>query len=92
MAKDPNSWMHLTQQDCCEANFGWEINECLGSTGAGTGKWYMVWDAPFKCKQDCVGTGSSCGGRAESWDQLFETRAACCADKAAWNPVDCLVD
>jgi len=95
MAVNPASWMFSTQLECCEANFGWMVSGCLGSSDPNAGasnKWYMVWDAPFKCKQDCEGTGPSCGGRAASWDELFETREACCADKAAWNPTDCLVD
>lgn len=94
MAMNPGSWMFSTQLECCKENFGWKLDTCLGSSdpnAGATNKWYMVWDA-YKCQQDCVGSGPSCGGRAASWDELFETRAACCADKAAWNPIDCLVD
>ena len=95
MVLNSGAWMHSSKQECCEANFSWMLYGCLGSSDPGAGatnQWYMVWDAPFKCKQDCVGTGPSCGGRANSWDQLFQTRSACCADKAAWNPEGCLVD
>ena len=95
MAKNPGDWMHSSKQECCEANFGWMLNECLGNSdpdAGATSKWYMKWDAPFKCKQDCVSNGPSCGGRAKSWDQLFATRAACCAEKAVWNKPDCLID
>ena len=94
MAKDPENWMFSTQLECCEENFGWELDSCLGSSdpnAGATSKWYMVWDG-FKCKQDCVGTGPSCGGRAAFWDELFETRSACCTEKAGWNPTDCLAD
>ena len=96
MALNSASWRHLTQEECCEGNFSWDLAACLGGSdpnAVATNEWYMymVWES-FKCKQDCVGTGPSCGGRAESWDQLFETRAACCAEKAAWDPTDCLVD
>jgi len=92
MALNPESWMHSSKEDCCEANFGWMLNECLGSSANATDKWFMDWTL-FKCKKDCdVGTGPSCGGRANSWDGLFDTRSACCAEKAAWNPTDCLVD
>ncbi|EJK50416.1 hypothetical protein THAOC_30617 [Thalassiosira oceanica] len=93
MALNPGSWMHSSKQGCCEVNFGWMLNECLGSSASSTDKWFMVYYDEFKCKKDCVvGTGPSCGGRAESWDELFDTRSACCAEKAAWNPTDCLVD
>jgi len=93
MALNPVAWMHSSKQACCEANYGWMLNECLGSSAGTADKWFMVYDGLFKCKKDCVvGTGASCGGRAESWDELFDTRSACCAEKAAWNPTDCLVD
>ncbi|EJK52579.1 hypothetical protein THAOC_28129 [Thalassiosira oceanica] len=96
MASNPVAWMKSSKQDCCEANFIWMLNECLGSssgpTGGATSKWFIDWD-DFKCKRDCaVGTGPSCGGRAESWEELFDTRSACCSTKAAWNPTDCHVD
>mmetsp|Transcript_2498 Transcript_2498/g.5063 ORF Transcript_2498/g.5063 Transcript_2498/m.5063 type:complete len:633 (+) Transcript_2498:404-2302(+) len=95
MDLNPGAWMHSSKQACCEANFGWMLNGCLDSSGpnaGATGKWFMVWDG-YKCKRDCaVGTGPSCGGRAESWEELFDTRSACCSTKAAWNPTDCLVD
>ncbi|EJK65039.1 hypothetical protein THAOC_14161, partial [Thalassiosira oceanica] len=92
MALNPDSWMHLSKELCCKTNFGWMLSKCLGSSASATNKWYMVWDG-FKCKKDCaVGTGPSCGGRAESWDELFDTQLACCTKKASWNPTDCLVD
>ncbi|EJK62224.1 hypothetical protein THAOC_17171 [Thalassiosira oceanica] len=92
MDLNPGAWMHSSKQACCKANFGWMLNECLGSSAGATSKWFIDWD-DFKCKRDCaVGTGASCGGRAESWDELFDTRLECCSNKAAWNPTDCLVD
>ncbi|EJK77067.1 hypothetical protein THAOC_01123 [Thalassiosira oceanica] len=91
MALNPDTWMYSSKQECCEAKFSWTLNECLGIGAGSTNEWYMDWDV-FKCKQDCVDTGPSCGGHAESWDQLFETRLACCAEMAAWNHPDCLVD
>ena len=94
MAIKPESWMFSTQLECCEANFGWMLNGCLGTSDPNAGasnQWYMIWDAPFKCKQDCVG-GPPCGGLATSGDALFDSREDCCADKAAWNPTYCLVD
>jgi len=91
MALNPDTWMHSSKQECCEAKFSWTLNECLGSGAGSTNEWYIDWILS-KCKQDCVDTGPSCGGRAESWDQLFETRSACCAEMAAWNPTECLVD
>ncbi|EJK64824.1 hypothetical protein THAOC_14401, partial [Thalassiosira oceanica] len=96
MASNPIAWMKSSKQDCCEANFIWMLNECLGSSSGpddgATSKWFIDWD-DYKCKRDCaVGTGPSCGGHAESWDELFDTRSACCSTKAAWNPTDCLVD
>ncbi|EJK49655.1 hypothetical protein THAOC_31445 [Thalassiosira oceanica] len=92
MALNPVAWMHSSKQACCDANYGWMLNECLGSSAGATSKWFIDWD-DFKCKRDCaVGTGASCGGRAELWDELFDTRSECCSNKAAWNPTDCLVD
>ncbi|EJK52847.1 hypothetical protein THAOC_27841 [Thalassiosira oceanica] len=91
MAMNPGSWMHSSKQSCCEANFSWELNECISSSNTATNKWYMIWNAQFKCKKDCV-NGPSCGGRANPWDQLYETRSACCANKAAWDPTNCLTD
>jgi hypothetical protein len=52
----------------------------------GSGKWYMNW-SKYKCVKDCIG-GFQCGGLAKSWDQLYTTQSACCADKAWWNS-DC---
>lgn len=91
MALNHNSWMHSSKQSCCEANYGWILNECLGSSAGASNKWFIVWDE-YTCKQDCVGNGPSCGGHANSWDELFDTRSACCASNAAWNPAGCPVD
>ncbi|EJK43722.1 hypothetical protein THAOC_37804 [Thalassiosira oceanica] len=94
MASNPVAWMKPSKEACCEANFGWMLNGCLGSSAIriAIDKWFIDWD-DYKCKRDCaVGTGPSCGGRAESWKELFDTRSACCSTKAAWNPMDCLVD
>jgi len=93
MDLNPVAWMHSSKQACCDANFGWMLNECLGSSGpnADANKWFIDWD-DYKCKRDCaVGTGTSCGGHAESWDELFDTQPACCAKKASWNPT-CIDD
>ena len=36
--------MHLSKQDCCEANFGWILDICLASdpNAGATNKWWSV--------------------------------------------------
>ncbi|EJK73487.1 hypothetical protein THAOC_04881 [Thalassiosira oceanica] len=85
MNTNPSQWMDTTQLSCCNKYYSWNSANCLAygssssSTSAGTGKFYMNW-VTSKCVQDCVGA-APCGGIAEFWDDLFDTRATCCATK-----------
>ena len=85
MTMNPSQWMHSTQLSCCETNYDWNFASCLayGSapspTPAGSAKFYMDWSTS-KCVQDCEGT-APCGGIAEFWDVLYDSRATCCAEK-----------
>ena len=85
------AWMHSSKQECCcEAKQLQLLLDALyGLTTDGQPRCrrhqpvvHGMGCAPLSASR----IGPSRGGRANSWDQLFETRSACCADKAAWNP------
>eukprot|EP00986_Skeletonema_menzelii_P020105 scaffold30190_cov263-Skeletonema_menzelii.AAC.1 len=59
----------------------------MGTQVVGTGKWYVKY-VDETCVQDCVGA-SPCGGIAESWDELFDNKKACC-DEKMWYDNKCL--
>jgi len=82
MQENPTAWMHDTLDACCAKYFTWNRGTCMG--GAGTNKWYMDYIGEEKCVRDCL-SGSDCGGIAESWDQLFDSKFDCCKMKNSWN-------
>ncbi len=47
-----------------------------------TAKWYVKFSANT-CVQDCDGA-SPCGGYAESWDLLYDSKARCCDERLFW--------
>jgi hypothetical protein len=90
----PDLWMHTTLEKCCKQNYGWNYNECMGGGVPApapvvvvvNAKYYMVWGNVGKCVQDCdLGAGPNCGGRANFWDQMFDTRSKCCEKMNWWN-------
>ena len=58
---------------------------------AGTSKWYVFYSGGSqKCVQDCK-SGGECGGLANSWDELYDSKTECCKEKDQWTPLkDCL--
>ncbi|KAK1734553.1 hypothetical protein QTG54_014801 [Skeletonema marinoi] len=90
MTHHPDYWMFTTLQQCCERHYWWNYDECMGdespSIDVANAKYYMVWGTTRKCVQDCdVGAGPDCGGRANFWDQLFDSRSICCDEMNWWN-------
>lgn len=84
MQTNPNAFMFNTLEACCTQHYNWNRAKCLlAMPTGGTEKWYMDYVAD-KCAKDCV-VGPDCGGLAESWDMLFDTRSACCLAKNWWN-------
>jgi hypothetical protein len=60
------------------------------STFAGTKKYYVDW-ATFKCVQDCaVGTAAGCGGFADGWNFLHESKEQCCRERVSWDYKECM--
>ncbi len=52
-------------------------------------KWYTDW-ATNACVEDCE-EGSSCGGMAMSYDQLYEDNKSCCKFPGMqWREYECL--
>lgn len=86
MFNNQQYYLFETLEKCCNRYYSWNINKCLGSSSpdAGSKKWYVKW-TDSKCVQDCaVGTSPSCGGIAESWDELHSSQEQCCAKKLFW--------
>jgi hypothetical protein len=93
MNTNPHLWMHDTLESCCKQNYGWNYNNCMREEAppnpVANAKYYMIWGSPGGCFADCdVGDGPDCGGRANFWDELFDTRTTCCKEKNWWNQ-DC---
>lgn len=80
-------YLSSTLKECCERHFYWDLNNCMGTQVAGTGKWYVKYDAST-CVQDCVGS-SPCGGIAQSWEETFNDKNTCC-EKKMWYNNKCL--
>jgi len=80
-------YLSKTRSECCKRHFNWDFNNCMGTTNAGTRKWYAKYDATT-CVQDCVGA-SPCGGVAESWDELYQDKTTCCKQKM-WYDNKCM--
>ncbi|KAL3766197.1 hypothetical protein ACHAWO_013175 [Cyclotella atomus] len=65
-----------------------------GSASTASDEWYVVWSNPAKCVKNCVaGTGTGCGGPAESWDTKYEFNPSAAAlvsvmdTRLAWHKV-----
>ena len=90
MTQNPSSWMFSTLEKCCKQHYWWNYDECMGNEEPDVvedAKFYMVWGSTGKCVQDCaVGAGEKCGGRANFWDQLFDSQSQCCSEMNWWNP------
>lgn len=81
-------WLSDDLETCCETHFGWAKSECIGRSGGdisalATGKWYVNHQDQI-CQQDCAEAGGTCGGLAKPHDTLYDTPAACCAEKLSW--------
>jgi hypothetical protein len=83
MFNSPTWYLSSTLKECCERHFHWALNDCMGTQVVGTGKWYVKYESET-CVQDCTG-GSNCGGIAESWLELFDSKNACCDAKMWYN-------
>ncbi|KAL9179689.1 hypothetical protein ACHAXT_008979 [Thalassiosira profunda] len=97
MTQNPSIWMFDAQVDCCNRNYQWNYDACIGTAAAaaaaapvpapvGSGDWYMDWGRGF-CVQDCDGA-VPCGGHAQAWDNLYPTKQQCCDERNWWND-DC---
>ena len=80
MTNYPSVWMHSTLLDCCNVNYSWNFNACMGSASAGpTGKYFISWSVG-KCIEDGGGLGN-----AENWDILYDSLIQCCNERNWWN-------
>ena len=75
-------YLATTLEKCCKTHFSWNVNKCLGTTAAGSNNWYVNYDSST-CVQDCNGA-SPCGGVADSWVELYSSKAQCCKEKLFW--------
>ena len=85
------SYTETTQELCCKRYYLWNLNACMGTTGAvivGTAKWYVDYEGG-KCQQDCAdaSTPAGCtrfGGLAAGSDTLYEDETKCCEGKLGY--------
>ncbi len=87
MIKNQQWYLSKTLKECCEKHFAYDVNTCLGTQNAGSGDFYADFDGG-RCVQDCNGA-SPCGGIADSWDEKFSTKKACC-DAKFWYDSKCM--
>jgi hypothetical protein len=83
---NPSYYMSDKLEVCCIKVYQWNCNSCAG-LNVGTGKWYMKYSTG-KCVKDCEG-GSECGGNAEAWYNLWESKLTCCLKKTWWDVLNC---
>lgn len=86
------TWLFDTLDACCEQHYSWAEASCKGSSAtAGTDEWYVVWDSPAKCVKNCAtGSGTGCGGLAETWDTLYSSQQVCCNTRVSYAYKDCM--
>ena len=82
MLNDQSHYLSATLEQCCKKHYGWAKSQCLGTSAAGSSKWYVDWTS-YSCVQDCEG-GNPCGGHAENWDELYSSKEKCCRAKLPW--------
>ena len=91
MKKEAGSWLYDDMSKCCERYYGYSMNECLLESGGSSAalasqKWYVDWKKEV-CVKDCDDSADpSCGGLAQSWDELFDESDDCCKKKLSWVP------
>jgi hypothetical protein len=79
-------WLYDDASACCERYYGYAMNTCLVASGGSPSaiamaKWYVKWDTET-CVKNCEDSSDlSCGGLAESWDELFDDPDTCCKKK-----------
>ena len=73
-----------TAEECCKEKMSWvALDKCVAlATGApltqlGSDKYYVK---NGECVKDCdSGNGGDCGGLAEIWDHLSDSKSICCS-------------
>ena len=93
----PSSYKELydTFQQCCERQTWW-LTDCSlpyhdADGNRNSGLWYVKYETNglSKCTRDCYeGTDENCGGKAEEYDELYETFNECCETRLWWQQ-DC---
>jgi len=60
MLNNQRYYLSPTLEDCCEKHFSWRKDDCMGSTMAGSNKWYVVYGSQSEetCVKDCSTTSS----------------------------------
>ncbi|KAL7539345.1 hypothetical protein ACHAXR_009202, partial [Thalassiosira sp. AJA248-18] len=95
MRNNPSQWLYNDVETCCENYYHWDYNDCIAgsggsSTSSATGKWFVNHLEEI-CHQDCPSSGNvTCGGLANSWDELYDSAFDCCSSQLSWlRPTDC---
>jgi hypothetical protein len=94
------TWLFDTLDSCCSQHYSWNKSKCMGTSTTsavltGSEKFYVLWQGGANnkdvCVKDCAtGVGANCGGVAESWDQLYDTQAACCSARVSYDYKNCM--
>ena len=95
--QEAKTWFYDTLEKCCSAHYQYNISGCTGqpssvTSGApvsSTGKYYVDWKN-YKCSKDCDSGTAGCGGLAQSWDVLYDSKDQCCRESLGWNYKDCI--
>jgi hypothetical protein len=90
------TWLFTDLDSCCKQHYNWNLATCKGTSSSGSAstasdEWYVVWSNPAKCVKNCVaGTGTGCGGLAESWDTKYESQSKCCSTRVSYGYKACM--
>lgn len=80
--------LYDTAEACCKSSVGWakaEVCQQLPVATQGTNEWYVDW-SKNKCVKNCdTSVGGSCGGLAESYNQLYSSASLCCSQSSAMS-------
>jgi hypothetical protein len=89
MVQNPTQWLYDTLSACCSANYGWKVDECLGTTTTTTsGLYYPDWSGD---NEGCLNDGNEpeyMTQYSSMW--MHSTLQACCEANYAWALTTCL--
>lgn len=96
MNNSPSHWMHDTLAECCNTNYLWNYNNCIGSPGATStsgststsGLYYPDWLGSDNVCSNDGGQPPYMTQNPDAW--MHTTLKSCCQTNFGWNYDNCI--